>query len=868
MATPIGYTTHYSFRQWALGTNNIATELNDTLEEIDAAIYNASQSGGSVTSVFSRTGNVVAAVGDYDASQIDNDSSVSGATVKDALETLESAIGYTFNYPLSESSKAVSLLYTSNFQLNASNQLEPKPINLTGAYGMWFEDGQGNSISTINLGQTLELGTPQDLRATASPRFNNQYLSGNLQLDGGGNIVFYTPGEIGTDNFYSRTTGWNVDYEGNADFRNLFATEMHVQTFVVDMEQALAGSQIISKSVAIIAEDFALPSVGSTGTLKVNSFDGYDTMAVFEVNDYIRLRQMSRMGGGLVVADAWVKVNSFDGNTGNVQSFTVERISGGSATGTISAGTLALDYGVSGDGYLEAVAYGSNTPYYQAVEWSGATPVGNSTVKARIGDLGGATFNGNSLSGNGLVSENAYLSGELWALSGGFGGTLGSPAIKLTSDGMYIKSRTNAATTLDGVYIGNYSAASGFDGAILNQSGLYGYKSGNQVMRVDTSGALLGGFTLDYYKLTCPGMEITAKNTTAGSNAGVKVMNTGSWWNRVEMYYVNDSDFGMFAKDINDNYLFQLGTTNQIAGWSFDKEKFLKDPVRIESSASLKGLAVKKTINTIDYDIIKFGDFSETPSDISIDDTSSLIGTYGTFESSTDFSAWVQSPSSSYERTSASAHSGFYSARLKPSTSSMLLDASFHLDFSVSNMDGETFDISGWFKRGTSFVGNDMEDFTFQIEANDGSGFKIIAQKTYDVINTFSTSSWSQRAIRVTVPDNATQLRIYFRLQRSSSGALNDFFFDDIEIKRYPYIRTFANIDGLHIANSPNNYLKFTTEGFELGVHSIKSEGYNVTRWLGKISAYASWNLKEGDLWEDSSGNVWIKTSTGNKQLA
>lgn len=44
---------------------------------------------GGVASVFTRTGAVVAATSDYDASQIDNDSSVSGATVKDALNNLE-----------------------------------------------------------------------------------------------------------------------------------------------------------------------------------------------------------------------------------------------------------------------------------------------------------------------------------------------------------------------------------------------------------------------------------------------------------------------------------------------------------------------------------------------------------------------------------------------------------------------------------------------------------------------------------------------------------------------------------------------------------------------------------------------------------
>jgi len=51
--------------------------------------------GGSspVTSVFARIGAVIAQLGDYAASLLTNDSGVSGATVKDALDTLNAAIG-------------------------------------------------------------------------------------------------------------------------------------------------------------------------------------------------------------------------------------------------------------------------------------------------------------------------------------------------------------------------------------------------------------------------------------------------------------------------------------------------------------------------------------------------------------------------------------------------------------------------------------------------------------------------------------------------------------------------------------------------------------------------------------------------------
>jgi hypothetical protein len=65
-----------------------ATNVQAAIDEIAAS--GGGGGGGAVASVFGRTGAVVAAAGDYDACQVDNDSGVSGATVKDALDTLDS----------------------------------------------------------------------------------------------------------------------------------------------------------------------------------------------------------------------------------------------------------------------------------------------------------------------------------------------------------------------------------------------------------------------------------------------------------------------------------------------------------------------------------------------------------------------------------------------------------------------------------------------------------------------------------------------------------------------------------------------------------------------------------------------------------
>jgi hypothetical protein len=64
-----------------------ATTVQDAIDEVAAS---GGGGGGAVVSVFGRTGAVAATAGDYTATKVDNDSSVSGATVKDALNTLSS----------------------------------------------------------------------------------------------------------------------------------------------------------------------------------------------------------------------------------------------------------------------------------------------------------------------------------------------------------------------------------------------------------------------------------------------------------------------------------------------------------------------------------------------------------------------------------------------------------------------------------------------------------------------------------------------------------------------------------------------------------------------------------------------------------
>lgn len=82
-----------------------------------------------------------------------------------------------------------------------------------------------------------------------------------LDLDPDGALVRMLPGtSLQTDNYFSQTTGMRVSYLGEGDFRYLYTDELHAKAFIADIEQALAGGQIISKSVAVLAAPFTAPS--------------------------------------------------------------------------------------------------------------------------------------------------------------------------------------------------------------------------------------------------------------------------------------------------------------------------------------------------------------------------------------------------------------------------------------------------------------------------------------------------------------------------------------------------------------------------------------------------------------------------------
>ena len=102
--------------------------------------------------------------------------------------------------------------------------------------------------------------------------------------------------QIKTANYASQTTGWSISYDGEGDFRYLYADEMHVKVFIADLEQALAGGQIISKSVAQLSQPLR-PRLRAADCLYVRDLPSAQGMQVFQNGDVVRLRKFTRSCG-------------------------------------------------------------------------------------------------------------------------------------------------------------------------------------------------------------------------------------------------------------------------------------------------------------------------------------------------------------------------------------------------------------------------------------------------------------------------------------------------------------------------------------------------------------------------------------------
>lgn len=94
----------------------------------------------------------------------------------------------------------------------------------------------------------------------------------------------------------------------------------------------------------------------------------------------------------------------------------------------------------------------------------------------------------------------------------------------------------------------------------------------------------IGGWVIGANALTNTHIALDNGNKRVvvyGANSGVA---SGQ---RVQLYYNNDSDFGLYATDASGNCVARLGSGNQIAGWVFNTTQIYKNNVYLDSDGTI-----------------------------------------------------------------------------------------------------------------------------------------------------------------------------------------------------------------------------------------------------------------------------------------
>jgi hypothetical protein len=218
-----------------------------------------------------------------------------------------------------------------------------------------------------------------------------------LGVSGATSVSKLADGSLQNPAFVPQTTAWNITAPGWADFRGVYAEEMHVKSFTADLEQALVGGQIIAKSVVVVAAAFTLPAQTASTTFIVEDIANMAGMDVFVAGDFLRFRQFTRGVNSLDVADAWgtVSATAHAHNGDGTQTWTFVRSAdpdAGTGSGTIARGQLCLDYGVTTNGIIEATVLNSTgqdtAPYTRYSTWTTHPKTGMQT-QVQIGNLNG-----------------------------------------------------------------------------------------------------------------------------------------------------------------------------------------------------------------------------------------------------------------------------------------------------------------------------------------------------------------------------------------------------------------------------------------------------------------------------------------------
>ena len=94
----------------------------------------------------------------------------------------------------------------------------------------------------------------------------------------------------------------------------------------------------------------------------------------------------------------------------------------------------------------------------------------------------------------------------------------------------------------------------------------------------------IGGWTIGATTLTANHITLDSGNKRVAVYGASSSATSGK---RVQLYYNNDNDFGLYVTDASGNCLARLGAANAIAGWNIDTSRIYKNSVALGADGSI-----------------------------------------------------------------------------------------------------------------------------------------------------------------------------------------------------------------------------------------------------------------------------------------
>lgn len=332
---------------------------------------------------------------------------------------------------------------------------EPTDADANGAFvaepGYVF-DGKTYNMGNVKNG-ALGAGFTDDGEITANAGTIGGFTIGadtiqsaNYVADTSGVKLTGSTGNIEVNN--AKIGGWNIDNAkiqsanyvagqagakmsgatGDAEFNNIKARGAIVASvFEKGQVTATSGTQGWFKSAGKLKLTCYVNTAPTSTEIDMDDPDSGHA-ALFAVNDIVRLKSNA--------GDCWIKITSVSDQTTYYAYYGL--LQSGTAV-DFDPGTVVVNYGISGDGFLWATADDTNAPFF-AVYTHAGSPWSVITEVARFGNLNGALTYASDLYGIAIGDTTGYMkydptNGFTVGFAGG-GATIGADGIKVDGQTM------------------------------------------------------------------------------------------------------------------------------------------------------------------------------------------------------------------------------------------------------------------------------------------------------------------------------------------------------------------------------------------------------------------------------------------------